>query len=192
MATPSTRLYPPHYRNELPGSIDSTIEEKARDQDPLPSWNSGSDAEGSAVHPARQPIMNSINPVRIKIDSSAHDLSINLTNALTDLDAAHAAAAQMNLNNQASTSVNTDDTQDTTALSPGCETSYINGCIAGSVALFCLSVVSFVMPSIPAYQEERATVQGLGYTAGVIALLSSVAMAACVVSVHTKSSRFQS
>jgi len=196
MATPVTHRHTPDYRTEFPRSIDLTTENKTKDQDPIPSWNSGSDTKASSLHRADQTSMISINPVQIKIDSSARDLSINLINSLADLDSARSAAAQMNMNNQASTSVNADDTQDATAQSPGCETScetsYINGCIAGSVALFCLSVVSFVMPSISTYQEERATVQGLDYTAGVIALLSSVAMAACAISVHTKSSGFQS
>lgn len=131
MATPGTHRHTTNKRTELPGSIDPTTENKTKDQDPIPSWNSGSDTKAPSLHRADHPSMTSINPFQIKIDSSAHDLSINLSNSIADLDSARSAAAQMNLNNQASTSVNADDTQDATALGHGCETSYINGCIAG-------------------------------------------------------------
>ena len=131
MATPVTHRHTPDYRTEFPRSIDLTTENKTKDQDPTPYWNSGSDTKAPSLHRADQTSMISINPVQIKIDSSARDLSINLINSLADLDSARSAAAQVNMNNQASTSVNADDTQDATALGHGCETSYINGCIAG-------------------------------------------------------------
>jgi hypothetical protein len=71
-----------------------------------------------------------------------------------------------------------------TARSPRCELSYLHCCTAASVSLLILSVASFVVPSVSTYPAERSTVQGLGYTAGVISLLTSIATGAFVAYVY--------
>lgn len=76
---------------------------------------------------------------------------------------------------------------ETGLLSPQIERTYLHCYTAASVALLCLSATSFVIPSISTYPPEHAAVQTLGYTGGVIALLSGIAAGASVISAYTGS-----
>ncbi|MBU3709620.1 MAG: hypothetical protein FGM20_11020 [Burkholderiaceae bacterium] len=186
MTTANLNTQVASYRTDVPPPISSHHEEQRLADDQRLPWNLGAGNEDSSIDNIDHPGINMRNAIRNHLASLATDSSISLADMMADLNSAKAAAAQMNPGAQTPVSDNTTGTQAATALSPSCEAAYLNGCIAGSIALFCLSILSFVIPSISTYSEERTTVQGLGYTAGVIALISSLATAGCVVLVHTK------
>lgn len=102
-------------------------------------------------------------------------------------DAAADAAERMSQPATVSVQENSEVNHDAGVLDTQVERTYLHCYTAASIGLFCLSVTSFVLPSISTYAPERAAVQALGYTAGVISLLSGLAVGAAAVSAHTGS-----
>jgi hypothetical protein len=109
---------------------------------------------------------------------------------LFDFDARDEAShAAEKMSNPATTSVieNTQMNHDAGVLETHVERAYLQCYTAASASLLCLSVISFILPSISTYSPERTAVQTLGYTASVISLLSGLAAGASVVAAYTGS-----
>jgi hypothetical protein len=117
--------------------------------------------------------------------------SVELENtSLFDLDARDAAAEAAERMSQPTTESAEENSQvnnDGGVLDTHTERAYLHCYTAASISLLCLSVTSFVLPSISTYPPERSAVQTLGYTAGVISLLSGLAAGASVVAAYTGS-----
>lgn len=102
-------------------------------------------------------------------------------------DAASEAAERMGQPTMASMQENSQVNHDTGVLDTHVERVYLHCYTAASISLLCLSVASFILPSISTYPPERTAVHALGYTAGVISLLSGLAAGASVVVAYTGS-----
>ncbi len=102
-------------------------------------------------------------------------------------DVAFEAAEQMTIITPESLQSHPQVNQDTGVLSTQIERTYLHCYTAASIGLLCLSVTSFILPSISTYPPERTAVQALSYTAGVISLLSGLAAGASVVAAYTGS-----
>lgn len=149
---------------------DSALEQSQANESP---WNIGAD-EG-------------LNEVHIDQEPAGHESVSHMTDRRPDHAASHTAVDQMSPPDAVPVGRHAPLNADATYLGASCETSYLYCCTAASIGLLVLSVASFVIPSISTVTEERGTVQALGYTAGVISLLSGLAAGACVASVHKKS-----
>lgn len=136
-------------------------------------WNVGADEGLNEVHVDQEP--------------AGHESASSTTDRRPDHAASYTAVDQMSPPNAVPVGRHAQLNTDASYLGASCETSYLYCCTAASIGLLVLSVASFVIPSISTVTEERGTVQALGYTAGVISLLSGLAAGACVVSVHKKS-----
>lgn len=96
-------------------------------------------------------------------------------------DAASEAAERMSQPTEASVQENSQVNHSAGVLDTHVERAYLHCYTAASVSLLCLSVISFILPNISTYSPERTAVHALGYTAGVISLLSGLAAGASVV-----------
>lgn len=116
-------------------------------------------------------------------------LEVNSTSLFDEdtQDLASTAAEKMSLPSPGLAQENSQLNQDAGVLSNQVERIYLHCYTAASISLLCLSATSFVLPSISTYPPERSAVQALGYTAGVISLLSGLAAGASVVAAYTGS-----
>jgi hypothetical protein len=149
---------------------DSALKQSQANESP---WNTGADEGLNEVHVDQEP--------------AGHESTSRTTDRRPDYVTSQTAVNQMNPSDGIPAPRQSQLNTDAGYLGVSCETSYLYGCTAASIGLLILSVASFVIPSISTASEERGAVQALGYTAGVISLLSGLAAGACVVSIHKKS-----
>lgn len=149
---------------------DSALKDSKANESP---WNTGAD-EG-------------LNEVNVDQEPAGRESASRTTDHCPDYVASHTAVDQMSPPDALPARRHSQLNTDASYLGASCETSYLYGCTAASIVLLVLSVASFAIPSISTVTEERSTVQALGYTAGVISLLSGLAAGACVISIHKKS-----
>ena len=149
---------------------DSALKDSKATESP---WNTGAD--------------DGLNEVHVDQEPAGHESVSRTTDRRPDHVAPHTAVDQMSPPDAIPARRHAQLNTDASYLGASCETSYLYGCTAASIGLLVLSVASFVIPSISTVTEERGTVQALGYTAGVISLLSGLAAGACVISIHKKS-----
>jgi hypothetical protein len=147
------------------------------------NWDEGlDDAEDSPVKAGA-----TRSDERVKLINHVESEDISLID-IEDKDAAYDAAQQMRLPAAASVQDNSTNYKKVEVLDIPIERSHLHCASAASVGLIFLSIASFVLPSISTYPPERSAVQALGYSAGVVSLLSGLAAGAFVVYAHAKSS----
>ena len=149
---------------------DSVLKDSKANESP---WDTGADEGLNEVHVDQEP--------------ACYESASRTTDRRPDYVTSQTAVNQMNPPDGIPAPRQSQINADAGYLGVSCETSYLYGCTAASIGLLILSVASFVIPSISTVTEERGTVQALGYTAGVISLLSGLAAGACVISIHKKS-----
>ena len=142
---------------------------------------------GTSTHSNKRTGSSNAQLQSVEVDGDHSEGDIKVSN----LDNAKVASEKMSQSSTTTTTTSARYSVASTALNPRFELTYLNCCTATSVGLFVLSILSFVLPSVSTYPDERSTVQGLGYTAGLIALFASLATGACVVSVHSRSGDFR-
>jgi hypothetical protein len=149
---------------------DSVLKDSKANESP---WDIGADEGLNEVHVDQEP--------------AGHESASRTTDRRPDYVASHTTVDQMSPPDAIPARRHAQLNTDASYLGASCETSYLYGCTAASISLLVLSVASFVIPSISTVTEEHGTVQALGYTAGVISLLSGLAAGACVISIYKKS-----
>lgn len=149
---------------------DSALRESEVNDSP---WNAGAEEDLQEVHTDHAP--------------TGHESAGSRSDRASGHHASRTAADQISPPDVTSARSHSHPNANSGSLGKRCEFSYLHCCTAASIGLIVLSVACFVAPSISTYAAERGTVQALGYTAGVISLLSGLTAGACVVSVHRKS-----
>ena len=178
-----------HHRLDLPKHTYRPLapDTASDDNDTLPlDWEEGVSHSGAGAGTVASNSNNTALEEKITLLPSLEVSTTSLFDEDTQ-DLASVAAEKMSLPAPGSAQENSQLNQDAGVLSAQVERIYLHCYTAASISLLCLSVASFVLPSISTYPPERSAVQALGYTAGVISLLSGLAAGASVVAAYTGS-----